>query len=185
MPIDRLAMAAAVAFLTTGGVLMGGGVASATFPGANDAIASSCGNGEAIYSVPNGTTNSECPPGNSPTNPGYTQSTAGSIDATPFFSANGATLHSCPTGQQHRRLPGLGWERLYDGRPGRGGGAHVGAGRYPGRGLSEELLSHRRVGFVLQPGAADLGAYRRRGQGPGGHDRRRRHDVQLTDARDG
>jgi len=93
--IDRLAIATAVGFLIAGGVLMGGGVASATFPGANDAItfSSSCGNGEAIYSVPNGTTNSECPPGNPPANPAYTQNTAGSIDAMPFFSSDGGTLY--------------------------------------------------------------------------------------------
>src|SRR5208282_2815023 len=93
--VDRVAIAAAVGFLTAGGVLMGGGVASATFAGANDAIAfsSSCGNGEAIYSVPNGTTNSECPPGNPPANPAYTQNTAGSIDAMPFFSSDGGTLY--------------------------------------------------------------------------------------------
>ncbi|HUC13774.1 MAG TPA: hypothetical protein VMS00_04915 [Acidimicrobiales bacterium] len=93
--IDRVAIAAAVGFLTAGALLMGGGVASATFPGANNAIvfASSCSDGEAIYSVPLGTTNSECPPGSPPTNPAYTQSTAGSIDAMPFFSSSGGTLY--------------------------------------------------------------------------------------------
>jgi hypothetical protein len=92
---ERVAIAAAVGFLIFGGTLMGGGIASATFPGGNDAIAfsSSCGNGEAIYSVPNGTTNSECPPGAPPANPAYTQNTTGSIDAMPFFSSNGSTLY--------------------------------------------------------------------------------------------
>jgi hypothetical protein len=98
--IGRAAKATAIGLLTTGGVLLGGGVASATFPGANDAITfySSCGSIQAIYSVPNGTTISECPPGNPAsgppyTNPPYTQSTSASIDAMPFFSSDGGTLY--------------------------------------------------------------------------------------------
>jgi len=95
MWLDRAAIGAAVGLLATGGVLAGVGVASATFPGTNDAIAfaSTCGNTEAIYSVANGTTNSECPPGTPPANPAYTQSTSGSIDAMPFFSSDGGTLY--------------------------------------------------------------------------------------------
>ncbi len=95
MRFDRVAIGAGSVLLVAGGVMAGGGVASATFPGTNDAIAfaSTCGNSEAIYSVPNGTTNSECPPGNPPGNPAYTQSTSGSIDAMPFFSSDGSTLY--------------------------------------------------------------------------------------------
>ena len=90
--VDRVAIAVAVGFLTAGGVLMGGGIASATFPGANDAIAfaSSCGNTEAIYSVPNGTVDAVCPGAGSPQ---YTQSTSGSIDSMPFFSSDGGRLY--------------------------------------------------------------------------------------------
>ena len=95
MRFDLVAIGTGSVLLVAGGVLAGGGVASATFPGTDDAIAfaSTCGNSEAIYSVANGTTNSECPPGNPPGNPAYTQSTSGSIDAMPFFSSDGSTLY--------------------------------------------------------------------------------------------
>jgi Tol biopolymer transport system component len=88
-----MALAAAFGFLTVGVVLMGEGVASATFEGANDAIAfaSTCNSGEAIYSVPTGETDTACP-GNSYGDTPYTQSTSGSIDAMPYFSSDGGTL---------------------------------------------------------------------------------------------
>jgi hypothetical protein len=90
--IHSVVIAAAVALLATGGVVIDAGVAGATFPGTNNVIAfaSTCGNTEAIYTVPNGTADAVCPTTGTPA---YTQATSGSIDAMPFWSSTGNTLY--------------------------------------------------------------------------------------------
>ncbi len=84
--------------LIAGVVMAGAGLAGASFPGSangNVAFASFCdGNiGQAIYSLnpnPSPTPTYTCPGGAAPN---YTQSTAGSTDSMPYFSANGSTLY--------------------------------------------------------------------------------------------
>jgi hypothetical protein len=87
--------------------------AGATFSGAqngNVAFASICDSntGQAIYSIsPNGSPvpTYTCPGG---TSPNYTQSTAGSIDSMPYFSAQGTTLYFSSNRPSGGNNPGAG-----------------------------------------------------------------------------
>jgi len=98
MRLDRVLMAAGVAALGLGTVLANPALAGATFPGSQngnvDFIAICDGNiGQATYSLnPNGTPppTYTCPGGAAPN---YTQTSAGSIDSMPYYSAAGTTLY--------------------------------------------------------------------------------------------
>jgi hypothetical protein len=67
--------------------VVGAGTATASFGGANGALAfvADCGNGQQVWSVSDASTDNTCT--------SYTAETAGATDAMPYFSGSGATLY--------------------------------------------------------------------------------------------